>query len=131
MVAVSPNSRVGQAIDILQEYGISQMPVALLTNGDNGDAVGGRGLARHVKDIIGSIQEKSLLAQVFRDPSMVENQVGEVMDAPLDVIDLSEAVEAVVEPLLGTDSALVAVQGDRPVGVITRSDLLEFIAHTR
>ena len=129
MIVVAHSSRVGQAIDLLQEYAISQMPVAILQA--DGETVGGRGLAGHVKDIVGSIQEKSLLAQVFRDPSMVENQVGDVMDAPLDMVDLNDSVESVVEPLLGADSALVAIQGDRPVGVITRSDLLEFIAHTR
>jgi cystathionine beta-synthase len=131
MVVVAPSSSVGQAIDMLQEYAISQMPVASVRGEGNGASVGGRGLAHSIKDIVGSIQEKSLLAQVFRDPSMVENEVGEVMDAPLDLVDLNDSVESVVEPLLGTDSALVAVQGDRPVAVITRSDLLEFIAHTR
>ncbi len=131
MVAVTPTSRVGQAIDMLQEYGISQMPVALLTADGDGSTVGGRGLVQRVDDIVGSIQEKSLLASVFRDPSMVEHQVGDVMDAPLDLVDLNDSVEAVVEPLLGADSALIAVQGNRPVGVITRSDLLEFIAHNR
>src|SRR5579872_2534633 len=100
MVAVSAASRVGEAIDMLQEFGISQMPVARLNGSENGQAAG-RGLARHVDDIVGSIQEKSLLAQVFRDPAMVENQVGEVMDKPLDRVDLNDSVESVVEPLLG------------------------------
>lgn len=133
MIVVAPTSRVGQAIDMLQEFSISQMPVARISTDGNGNdaAVGGRGLARNTSDLVGSIQEKSLLAQVFRDPSMVENQVGEIMDAPLEMVDLNEPVESVVEPLLGADSAMVAVQGDRPVGVITRSDLLEFIAHNR
>ncbi len=130
MVAVDPGFRVGQAIDMLQEYGISQMPVARLSNGEQQVGVG-PGATRSMSDIVGSIQEKSLLAKVFRDPSMVENPVGEVMDAPLDQVDLNDSVEAVVEPLLGSDSALVAVQAGRPVGVITRSDLLEFIAHSR
>jgi cystathionine beta-synthase len=127
LVAVNPRSRVGQAIEVLQEFSISQMPVAEL----NGGSSDGRGAVRHVDDIVGSIQEKSLLARVFRDPSMVENEVGSIMDAPLELVDLNDAVEAVVEPLLGADSALIAVQGDRPVGVITRSDLLEFIANSR
>jgi len=130
MVAVDPAFPVGRAIDMLQEYGISQMPVARLSDGHQQASTGKRS-ARSVSDIVGSIQEKSLLAKVFRDPAMVENAVGEVMDAPLDLVDLNDSVEAVVEPLLGADSALVAVQGDRPVGVITRSDLLEFIAHNR
>ncbi len=132
MVAVAPTFRVGQAIDMLQEYSISQMPVAVLDDGNGGHVRDSEPpKARHIKEIVGSIQEKSLLARVFRDPSMVENLVGEVMDAPLDLVDLNDSVEAIVEPLLGTDSALVAVQGDRPVSVVTRSDLLEFIAHHR
>lgn len=131
MVAVAPTSRVGDAIDMLQEFGISQMPVARPDGAGGANGRGGRGMAKHVGDIVGSIRERSLLAQVFRDPAMVENQVGDVMDAPLDLVDLNESVESVVEPLLGADSALVAVQGTTPVGVITRSDLLEYIAHSR
>ena len=119
LVAVDPEEKVGRAIDMLQEFGISQMPVAHWTNGHS------------VSDIVGSIQEKSLLARVFREPDMVESQVVDLMDAPLDTVDVREEIEAIIGPLLGDDSALIATQGETPVGVITRSDLLEYIAHTR
>jgi cystathionine beta-synthase len=119
LVAVGPDEKVGRAIDMLQEYGISQMPVAHWTNGHT------------VDDIVGSIQEKSLLARVFREPDIVENAVGEVMDPPLDTVDILEEVEAIIGPLLGEDTALIATEGHTPVGVITRSDLLEYIAHAR
>lgn len=119
LVAVGPNEKVGRAIDMLQEFGISQMPVADWTNG------------RSTDDIVGSIQEKSLLARVFREPDTVESTVGEVMDPPLDTVDVLEDVEALIGPLLGEDTALIATQGRSPVGVITRSDLLEYIAHSR
>lgn len=119
LVAVDPNERVGRAIDMLQEYGISQMPVAHWTNGHILD------------DIIGSIQEKSLLARVFREPDMVERPVSEIMDDPLDTVDVREEIESIIGQILGNDSALIATQGSMPVGVITRSDLLEYIAHTR
>jgi cystathionine beta-synthase len=104
---------------MLQEYGISQMPVAHWTNGHRTD------------DIVGSIQEKSLLARVFREPDMVESPVSDLMDPPLETVDVREEIEAIIGPLLGDDTALIATQEDRPVGVITRSDLLEFIAHAR
>jgi cystathionine beta-synthase len=104
---------------MLQEFGISQMPVAHWTNGHS------------ITDIVGSIQEKSLLARVFRDPDMVESPVAEIMDRPLDTVDVREAIEAIIGPLLGDDAALIATQGATPVGVITRSDLLEYIAHGR
>lgn len=119
LVAVAPEEKVGRAIDMLQEYGISQMPVAHWTNG------------RSVTDIVGSIQEKSLLARVFREPDSVESVVSEVMDPPLDTVDVIEEIEGIIGPLLGEDTALIATHGKTPVGVITRSDLLEYIAHTR
>ena len=119
LVVVSPEETVGRAIDMLQEYGISQMPVAEWTNGHS------------VDDIVGSIQEKTLLARVFREPDMVESRVSEVMDPPLDTVDVIAEIEEIIGPLLGDDSALIATQGQTPVGVITRSDLLEYIAHAR
>jgi cystathionine beta-synthase len=119
LVAVDPAETVGRAIDMLQEYGISQMPVAHWTDG------------HVVDDIVGSIQEKSLLARVFREPDAVESPVSEVMDPPLDTVDVREEIEAIIASLLGDDAALIATQGEQPVGVITRSDLLEYIAHTR
>jgi cystathionine beta-synthase len=119
LVAVAPEEKVGKAIDLLQEYGISQMPVAHWTNGHS------------VRDIVGSIQEKSLLARVFRDPDTVESPVSEVMDPPLETVDVIEEIEGIIGPLLGEDTALIATQGETPVGVITRSDLLEYIAHAR
>lgn len=119
LVAVDPNEKVGRAIDMLQEFGISQMPVAQWTNG------------HLVSDILGSIQDKSLLARVFREPDMVESSVGEVMDPPLDTVDVVDEIETIIGPLLGDDAALIATQDQKPVGVITRSDLLEYIAHTR
>jgi cystathionine beta-synthase len=119
LVAVSPEEKVGRAIDMLQEYGISQMPVAHWSNGHS------------VDDIVGSIQEKTLLARVFREPDMVESTVSEVMDPPLDTVDVIEEIEEIIGPLLGDDTALIAIQGQTPVGVVTRSDLLEYIAHTR
>jgi cystathionine beta-synthase len=95
------------------------MPVAEWTNGHS------------VGDIVGSIQEKTLLARVFREPDMVESAVSEVMDPPLDTVDVIEEIEAIIGALLGDDTALIATQGVTPVGVITRSDLLEYIAHAR
>jgi cystathionine beta-synthase len=119
LVTVDPTEKVGRAIDMLQEFGISQMPVARWTDGHT------------VDDIVGSIQEKSLLARVFREPDMVESSVAEVMDPPLETVDILEEVTLLVGSLLGEDTALIATEGKAPVGVITRSDLLEYIAHAR
>ena len=111
--------RVGDAIETLQEYGISQMPVS---EDAEGDAVVG---------IVGSISEKGLLDRAYRDPSVVERTVGEVMDPPLPLVDASASLDEAFALLSGGASALVAVRGERPAGVVTKLDLLEYLAHRR
>ena len=56
---------------MLQQYGISQLPVSEQPEGDA------------VEGIVGSITEKGLLDRAYRDPAVVERTVGEVMDRPL------------------------------------------------
>jgi len=117
VVLARTTERVGQAIATLQEYGISQMPVS---EDAEGDAVAG---------IVGSINEKGLLDRAFRDPSVVERTVGEVMDAPLPLMDASATLDDAFGLLSGGAPALVAVDGERPAGVVTKLDLLEYLAH--
>jgi cystathionine beta-synthase len=117
LVVARTTERVGQAIEKLQEFGISQMPVS---EDADGDAVAG---------IVGSINEKGLLDRAFRDPSVVGRTVGEVMDAPLPLMDASATLDDAFGLLSGGASALVAVRGERPAGVVTKLDLLEYLAH--
>jgi cystathionine beta-synthase len=117
VVLARTTERVGDAIETLQEYGISQMPVS---EDAEGDAVVG---------IVGSINEKGLLDRAFRDPSVVERTVGEAMDAPLPLMDASASLDEAFALLSGGAPALVAVRGERPAGVVTKLDLLEYLAH--
>ncbi|MEO6796054.1 MAG: cystathionine beta-synthase [Candidatus Dormibacter sp.] len=118
LVTVSTHEKVGRAIDLLQEYGISQMPVI-----ENG-----RGPSRKV---VGSIQERSLLDRVYRDPGLIETTVGAAMDGPFPTIPAGGNIDDAFNALLAGAMALVVMDGDQPVGMITRLDLLEFMAHTR
>jgi cystathionine beta-synthase len=117
VVVARTTERVGQAISTLQEYGISQMPVSEDAQGDA------------VASLVGSISEKGLLDRAFRDPAVVERTVGEVMDAPLPLVDVSSTLDEAFDLLSGGSSAVVAVRGERPAGVVTKLDLLEYLAH--
>jgi cystathionine beta-synthase len=117
VVVARTTERVGDAIETLQEYGISQMPVS---EDAEGDAVAG---------IVGSINEKSLLDRVFRDPSIVERTVGEVMDGPLPLVDASATLDEAFTLLSGGSPALIAVRGEQPAGIVTKLDLLEYLTH--
>lgn len=114
-VTVSSGRSVGEAIDLMQQYGISQLPVVA---GENGGS-----------EVVGSIQERSLLDRVYRDPAVVTTPVSQAMDPPFACVASAAPIEEAFEKLLGGEPALLIVDGDAPIGVITRSDLLEYVAH--
>jgi predicted transcriptional regulator len=53
------------------------------------------------------------------------------MQPPLEAIDVSQSLDQVFSTLTGRTNAVVVARGGRPVGVLTRSDLLEYLAHNR
>ena len=66
----------GQAIETLQRFGVSQLPVS---EHPDGDALEG---------IVGSVSERGLLDRAYRDPAIVDRTVGEVMDRPLPALEV-------------------------------------------
>ena len=127
LVTVPADKTVREAIDLLQQYGISQLPVTRPGTGDGN----GAGPLHDVHSMVGSIQERNLLERVFRDPGVVDSSVDAVMDPPFPLVDVAEEVERVVPALLANNSAVLVEEGGQPVGLVTRSDLLEFVAHGR
>jgi cystathionine beta-synthase len=117
-VGVQARDTVRAAIDTMQHYGISQLPVV------EGDGEGSQ--------MVGSIQERTLLDRIYRDPSLVESAVGAAMDPPFPTIPRSADMDDAFDILLGGAPALVVVEREQPVGMITKLDLLEFVAqHSR
>jgi cystathionine beta-synthase len=117
IVIARTTDRVGSAIDLLQLYGISQLPVS---EQPQGDALAG---------IVGSVSERSLLDRAYRDPSVVERTIGEVMDRPLPTLGVDTTLDDAFAILSDGADALLALQGERPAGVVTKLDLLEYLAH--
>jgi cystathionine beta-synthase len=114
LVTVEASRSVGDAIDLMQRYGISQLPVTEDTNG-------------HL--VVGTLQERTLLDRVYHDPSVVTTAVSTAMDAPLSQVGVDSSIDDAFEPLLRGEQAVLVVEAGEPVAVITRSDLLEFVAH--
>jgi cystathionine beta-synthase len=115
LVTVSGRDKVRQAVDVLQEFGISQAPVVREPSTD-------------VAQFVGSIRERALLDRVFRDPDSLQADVAEVMGPPMPMVESDEPVEVAFAELQRGPAVLVA-RGGTALGVLTRSDLLEFLAH--
>ena len=119
LVVVEAHEKVGSAIDLLQQYGISQLPVVRTRPADA------------LTDIVGSLQERSLLDRVFRNPDALNDDVAVAMQPPLAAVDVAASIDEVFQELTGTGGAVLVGQAGRPVAIVTRSDLLEFLAAQR
>ena len=115
LVTVQAREKVRQAVDRLQQYGISQAPVV-------------REESLEVSAFVGSIRESTLLDRLFRDPDSLQADVAEVMAAPLPMVEFDQPVEVAFSELQASPAVVVAKHGEA-LGVLTRSDLLEFLAH--
>jgi cystathionine beta-synthase len=119
LVTIESHAKVGTAIDLMQRYGISQLPVVRVEP------------AESLTDIVGSIQERALLDRVFKNPDALNEDVAVAMQPPLAAVDAEASLDDVFADLSGPNAAVVVGQRGRPAAILTRSDLLEFLAAQR
>jgi cystathionine beta-synthase len=87
--------------------------------------------ADSLADVVGSLQERALLDRVFRNPDALNEDVAVAMQPPLPAVDADASLDDVYEGLSGPSGAVVVATRGRPTGILTRSDLLEFLAAQR
>ena len=119
LVTVSSHQKVAEAINVMERYSISQLPVVR------------DGEVSSLADVIGSLQDRALLDLVFKNSDALHEDVAVAMQGPLTAVDAEASVDEIVTALTGGANAVVVADAGRPVGVVTRSDLLEYLAHAR
>ncbi|MBS3940990.1 MAG: cystathionine beta-synthase [Actinobacteria bacterium] len=118
MVHLHPGEQVSQAIALLKEYGVSQMPV--FRDGVH-DGAG-------TDDILGSVRENALLDAALRDPEVMTKPVFEVLQPPLATASTDDPLDSVLAGLATGAPAIMVLDAGRAVGVLTKADLLTFLA---
>ncbi|MFW6721847.1 cystathionine beta-synthase [Streptomyces sp. MAR4 CNY-716] len=118
LVHMHPEETVGEAIEVLREYGVSQMPVVKPGAG-HPDVM--------AAEVIGSIVERELLDALFTHKAELDHPLEQHMCPPLPQVGSGEPVADLVAVLEGADAAVVLVEG-KPTGVVSRTDLLAYLA---
>ncbi|GCB48708.1 cystathionine beta-synthase [Streptomyces sp. NL15-2K] len=118
LVHMHPDETVGQAIEVLREYGVSQMPIVKPGAG-HPDVM--------AAEVVGSVVERELLAALFTQHASLDDPLEKHMSAPLPQVGSGEPVGDLMSVLGGADAAIVLVEG-KPTGVVSRQDLLAFLA---
>jgi cystathionine beta-synthase len=116
LVLITPDEPARDAIALMRETGVSQLVVSVTKE-----------LPLAAKEVIGTVRELELMELVYRDGSVLDRPVGEVCSGPMSMIGNGEPLARVVECLDQQPSVLV-LEGGHPIGVLTRSDVLAFLA---
>ena len=110
LVTVEPHFRVRDAVALLHEHRVSQLPVVS---------------AHDPATIVGAIGERGLLRHAAADPALLDAQIVDVMEPPFAAVSSEDPVREAVELLVGDQQALMVTHDGRAAGLVTRTDLLE------
>ncbi|WP_017592289.1 cystathionine beta-synthase [Nocardiopsis potens] len=114
-VHVHPHETVGTAVEIMREYGVSQLPVMK----EEPPVM--------AAEVVGSIAERDVLDALFTDKVRLEDTIADHMSPPLPVVGGGEPVSECVRLLQGA-GAVVVLRDGKPAGVLTRQDVLAHLA---
>ena len=109
IVSVTPGATVRQALRLMSLHDVSQLPVM---DGAN---------------CVGSVSDWSLSAKSLEDTKLLDATVGQVMDAPFPVVDVSQPVDAVAKLLSKSNPAVLVRSNGTVEGIVTRSDMLNYL----
>ena len=109
-MVVETQQRVKDAIALLHEHRVSQLPVVSHTDPEA---------------VVGSIGERGLLKHAADNPGIMSTPIIDVMEPPFPAVAATDPVRQAVELLSGDRQALLVTEHGRPTGIVTRADLLE------
>ena len=111
LVHTHPTETVAEAIEILREYNVSQMPVVRAEP------------PVMAAEVAGAVSTKALLDALYVGHARLADRVEQHMEPAFPSLGANEPVAKAVEVLEKSDAVMVLDDG-KPVGVLTRQDLL-------
>jgi cystathionine beta-synthase len=115
LVHTHPTESVADAVAILREYGVSQIPVVRAEP------------PVMTAEVSGAVIERDVLDALFTGKAHLADSVESVMSAPLPMVGAGESVSTAMDALQTSD-ALMVVDDGKPTGVITRQDVLAYLS---
>jgi cystathionine beta-synthase len=112
-VSIESDHPVREAVALLQQHGLSQLPVISAGNGGQ---------------VIGAVGERGLLRHAAGNPSLLDEMIERVMEPAFPSVSVDDPARAAIELLVGEQQALLVTRDGTPEGIVTRTDLLEALA---
>jgi cystathionine beta-synthase len=110
MITVTEAQTVKEALDLLRRYEISQLPVM------------------HGDEVVGSVNDVAVMQAVFDHADIVHKPIGEVMGRAFPMLEHDAEVGIAYKLLTMANHAIVVTDDGKPVGVVTRQDVISFLS---
>ncbi len=111
LVSVDRTTTVRQALELIKNHNISQLPVI-----ENGTC-------------IGTVTESNLLLSVLDDAKIFDTTVDKAMEAPLPEVHMNEEMQSAVKFFTQKIPAVIVRDDSKLIGIVTRFDVLEYMSH--
>ncbi len=118
LIYVQPEQTVREAVELMREHGVSQLPVA---KGEMPIAAA---------EVAGAVTELQLMERAFDTEGVLDRTLEEVMQPALPTIGVGQPIEMAVH-MLDRATALIVLDGGRPSTVISRTDVLSYLSPER
>ena len=110
VTVVRADATVREAVDLMREFDISQLPVV-----DRGK-------------VVGSVREDALIRTLLKGKKASERRVRAMMEKPFPVVDPGTSIDTIYKMLLRGSPAILVGTDRKLEGIITRIDVLEYLA---
>jgi cystathionine beta-synthase len=116
LVLITPDEPARRGFALMRDLGVSQLVVSVAKE-----------LPLAAKEVMGTLSDLELMDKAFNEPAVLDRPVGELMEPAMPMVGIGETVSDVVDRLDAATSVLV-LDGGHPIGVLTRQDVLQFLA---
>jgi cystathionine beta-synthase len=110
VVVARADMSVREAVDLMREYDISQLPVE-----EKGRTVG-------------SVREDALIDRLLKDKKVAGRPVRDVMEKPFPIVDSGTSINTIYRMLLRGSPAVLVGTERKVEGIVTRIDVIEYLA---
>ncbi len=116
LVLITPDEPARRGFALMRDLGVSQLVVSVTKE-----------LPLAAKEVMGTLSELELMDKAFNEPALLDRPVRDLMEPAMPMVGIGETVSDVVDRLDAATSVLV-LDGGHPIGVVTRQDVLQFLA---
>lgn len=109
IVYVTPQNTVRNALELIKEHNVSQLPVF------------------EKNRCVGSIDESIVMRKIIENSATADKPVSELMDEPFPELNAEDRVTQAIEVLTRKNSAALVKEKNKYIGILSRYDIIEYV----